>query len=84
MTAWRSLQSTDTGHVFASTLGASNWWEWIESAVAHEFECDVDDVDLFEDDDMNEFVTVHGEIVAQIHHAYVRNPSQIVAAKEAA
>ena len=57
MTAWRSLQSTDTGHVFASTLGASKWWEWIESAVAHEFECDVDDVDLFEDDDMNEFVT---------------------------
>ena len=83
-TRWISLQKTDTGHVFARTHGAPSNWEWASSVVAHEFDCDVDDLDLTEDDDGDEFITVRGEIAVQVHHAYVRNAAEVVAARKAA
>lgn len=41
----------------------SDQWAWVQETVAHEHECDEDDVSCIEDDDVGEIVTVRGEPV---------------------
>lgn len=74
---WVSLQTLDTGFVFARThsLPLSARWDWYVECVCEKFDCDADDVDLVEDEDRGDLLAVKGEPVAEIHHSYVRNPS---------
>ena len=57
-----------TGRRFAYTWFTSLWTGavlgWIESEIASRFDCDPDDVSLYEDDDGNEMVVVAGNPVA--------------------
>jgi hypothetical protein len=71
---WVSLQTLDTGFVFARThsLPLSARWDWYVECVCEKFDCDADDVDLLEDEDRGDLLTVKGEPVAEIHHRYVR------------
>lgn len=69
---WTSISRLDTTFVFARTHSL-DWFVrsgWIESCVREEFECfDDDDVELTEDEDGRELVTVNGEPVAEVHNA---------------
>lgn len=84
---WISLSKLDTSFVFACThsLFGGAKAEWIVDTVRHEFECfEDDDVDLIEDDDGHEFVTINGEAVVEIHSAYLRGSVAGIEVREAA
>lgn len=70
-TRWLSLSKTDTSFVFATTHSAGV--DWIETVVAHEFDCDTADLDFIEDDDMREFVCLNGEPIVEVHHCRLVN-----------
>lgn len=64
------------GKVFASAYsgnfrsGMSDRWEWMVERVAERFGCDPDDINIGEDDDGDELLTVKSEPVARIDRSY--------------
>lgn len=68
---WLSLTKVHNGFVFSQIRGSR--WPFITEAVAHEFECDEDDLKCDEDDEGREFVTLRGERIVEIHHCYLSN-----------
>ena len=71
---WISLSDAKSGFVFCVThsLPFPGRWSWITECVAQEFECDADDLDCEEGENGNDFVTLNGERLAEIHNCYMR------------
>lgn len=84
-TAWTSLSNVETGHIFAvGNPSLESRWGWIQEAVAREFEANADDVGCFESDEMDDFATVDGKPVAQVHNGHLRNAAPVEFFRDAA
>lgn len=76
MARWVSLQKVDTGFVFATTHSiVGSQWDWISATVAHEFECDPNDLDCLDTED-GDFVVLNGVGIVQIHDCRMSNPAR--------
>jgi hypothetical protein len=41
-------------------------WRWVQQTTARLFDCDLDDVSEWQNEDGQDYVTVHGQIVARV------------------
>lgn len=82
---YTSLQKVDTGFVFATTHSiVGNPWDWISGAVAAEFDCYADLLDIEEDEDGREFVTESGKRLVEVRNCRMVNAARPLVFSQAA